>query len=150
MKKKKPSQKPLKSVHPVVLTADELKEMPFSAVHRRSKLNLAQEMVAKDIYKIMGKRLLGPYEEFELGFCYDTHPDRELVIWYRIAVCMILWRQLHTDFTPDQEKQVCTDLLSISSGAKGDKELTQLYLDSEQEVIKRLKELEETSQWRIV
>jgi hypothetical protein len=139
MKKKKPSRKPAKTVQPVTLTSDDLK-----------KLNLAQEMVAKEIYKSIGKRLLGSYEEFESTFCCDMHPDRELVIWYRIAVCISQWRQLHPEFAPEQEKQACADLLSISSGAKGDNDLTEMYLNSEKEVIKRLKQLEETSQWRIV
>ena len=146
MKKKKPSRKPAKSTKPVTLTAEDLKLLKLKAVHRRETLNPAQEMVIKEIHRIVGEHLIGQYEKFELGFCYETNPDRELAIWFKIAVSLILWRQVHQGYTLEQEKKVCGQLLVISTGVKGDKELTQMYLDSEDEVIRRVKVLEEASE----
>ena len=139
MKKKKPSRKPATSIKPVTLTAEELKMLKLKAVHRREILNPAQEMVAKEIHRIVGEHLIGQYEKFELGFCYEANPDRELAIWFKIAVSLILWRQVHQGYTLEQEKKVCGQLLIISTGVKGDKELTQMYLDvSRQEKWDRL------------
>lgn len=140
MKKKK--SKPAKHIK----TVDDLKKMKLRAVHRRETLSPAQELVAKEIHRIVGEHLVGPYEKFELGFCYDMHPERELAIWFRIAVCLILWRQSNAGYTLEDEKAICGRLLLISTGVRDDRDLTQMYLDSEDEVIRRVKALQEDSE----
>ncbi len=38
------------------------------------------------IWSIIGPYWDEPYEKFELGFCRDWHPDREISVWARISL----------------------------------------------------------------
>jgi hypothetical protein len=68
--------------------------------------------------------VIGPYigmtlEEFEVGFMRDTHPEREVDLWCRIAKA---WLAYHEDFLGneaqpiEEERKLLGALIAISTG----------------------------------
>ncbi len=69
------------------------------------------------IYRCIGPFIETPFEQFELNFLRDMHPDREIHIWSCIALAHQKFLKQKPDASEAQVKLAFTGLLLISMGA---------------------------------
>ena len=75
------------------------------------------EQVCRDLYPVVGHYITDTYEQWELGFLKDVHPDRELQVWQGIAKAFTKYRADH----PDCDARTVVDLLAgLAAGGTGD------------------------------
>ena len=67
------------------------------------------------LYRRVGHLMYSSFEQWELGFCRDTHPEREIMVWETIADAL----EAYLAEDPDASiKQTLGQLVSLSMGAK--------------------------------
>jgi hypothetical protein len=71
---------------------DELRRMKPSAP-RDLQLDQDHLEVIRWTYAVVGHYVHPTLEQWELGFMRDAHPDREVIIWYRIAFAFITYHK---------------------------------------------------------
>jgi hypothetical protein len=73
----------------------------------------------KAVYRLIGRYLSQPLEEFKAGFLQDAHAAYEVAIWCRIAT---VWYDYHESFlngellSNDEERSLIAALIAISTG----------------------------------
>jgi len=73
------------------------------------------------VYKIIGHYLGQTLEHFEAEFLRDMHPEKEILIWCRIAIAWQLYhhRHLQNRLVPTKdEKHLIAILCTLSSGVE--------------------------------
>jgi hypothetical protein len=69
------------------------------------------------IYACLGPFIETPFEQFELNFLRDMHPEREIKIWSCIALAHQKFLKQKPDASEAEVRQAFTGLLLISMGA---------------------------------
>jgi len=105
-----------------------VKDLKLGPIRRE---NLTGEMLAlaRFTFDRIGKHCQPTFEQWELMFLRDMHPERELILWTRMAYAFQQYSEMH----PDADSEgVQKDLLSLSFGVppktKRQRELETLYL----------------------
>jgi hypothetical protein len=62
---------------------------------RHAELSLELLAQLKEIYSDAAHFIWGTLEEFERGFMYDMHPEREAAAWQQITAALRLYRERH-------------------------------------------------------
>jgi hypothetical protein len=87
---------------------------------RRSQLPLDLEQRARAVYGRLGAEgtLIPTFEQFELDFCRDAHPEREIAIWETMAT--VLEKSLE-QFPRANRREAMTIILFLSVGKSAPK-----------------------------
>ncbi len=84
----------------------EFQEIPIDDIKpgpiRHSKLPPDLTDQARSLYDRAGHFMYPSFEQWELGFCRDTHPERELAVWEIIATTFETYLAEHP--ASDQER----------------------------------------------
>jgi hypothetical protein len=73
------------------------------------------------VYDVIGPYLGMTLEQFEIGFMWDMHPEREVALWSGIAKA---WLAYHEDFLgnetlpKEEERKLLGALVAISTGVE--------------------------------
>lgn len=73
------------------------------------------------VFDVIGPYLSTTLEEFEIGFMRDTHPEREVAVWFSITSAWIAYHDKYHggDLLPDEdEKKLIGALIAISTGVE--------------------------------
>lgn len=71
------------------------------------------------VYGVIGRYLGTSLEQFEIGFLWDMHPEREVAIWCSITSAWLAYHEKHlgSETLPDgEEKKLLGALIAISTG----------------------------------
>ncbi len=82
---------------------------------RHEKLSPQLEEMARYTYRAVGRLITPTYEQWELDFLRDTHPERELVLWMAIAGA---FQKAVEDRPEMDQKAILGDLVAVSTGAQ--------------------------------
>jgi hypothetical protein len=114
---------------PQEVPLDDIKQGPIR--HKKGFTPLLEE-IARAIYSKVGHFAYPTFEQWELGFMRDSHPEREILIWENIARTFDLYVAEHPEAANNE--QVVGSIVSISTGqvpeTENEKELRQLYQEA--------------------
>lgn len=84
------------------------------------------EEECREVWELVGKLIRPIYEQWELDFLCDEHPERELVVWRSIGEALKAYMADHLEADP---QQILGLLLTVAGGSKeaGTKELLPYY-----------------------
>ena len=106
-----------------MVDASELRQGPI----QYQQLDPVGLALARFTYKKIGRLFQPTFEQWELGFLRELHPNRELALWVRMAYGLERYLARHPD---EDERNVFKDLVSLSVGNAADtrrkRELTAL------------------------
>ena len=75
----------------------------------------------KAVFDVIGKYLGMTLEQFEIGFMRDTHPEREIPVWFSITKAWLAYYEdfLGNETLPNKEEgKLLGALIAISSGVE--------------------------------
>jgi len=85
----------------------------------------ALEQECREVFESVGKYIRSTYEQWELGFMYDEHPDQELALWRQIGDAHRRYMIDHPDADP---ARIAALLATIPSGStRSDTEAVRSY-----------------------
>ena len=87
----------------------------------RNELTAAQLGDIKDIWSVVGPCQDGTLEQFEIGFMRDRNPDREILIWRRIAETLVILQKSDESDQPlsaKEAKKLLGVIIAISTGMR--------------------------------
>jgi hypothetical protein len=93
-----------------------------------------QTETIRQIHEILSPYLNTSFEQFELNFLRDLHPEREILIWTLIAHAHQRFRAECPSATDEESKEAFKGLLLISMGASRPVEIPQAAWDKLQGV----------------
>lgn len=96
------------------VTLDNIKLGPI----RRESLADDQVEHLRLVYKSISPYVDYPFEQFELNFLREAHPEREIVIWSRIAAALLEFVEQQPQTTNEQRRAIFAFFLLISTGGK--------------------------------
>lgn len=93
---------------------------------RHESLPPELETLCRKTFESVGKFRRPTYEQWELDFLRDTHPESELAIWKEIGAALRAWGEKH----PGGDMKLASHLLAmISTGMVGRENLPAEYAD---------------------
>ena len=96
------------------LSAEEIQNLkPGPVRHGQLSPDLTER--ARSLYARVGHLMYPTFEQWELGFCRDTHPEREIAVWEVIASTFDAYLAEHPDV---DQKRIVGELGAISAGGK--------------------------------
>ena len=110
---------------------EDLKQGPIR--HEKGLSPLLEE-IARFIFSKVGHLVYPTFEQWELGFMRDMHPEREILVWENIARIYDLYVAQHPDAVNDE--QIVSTIAAISTGhvseneTETEKELRRLYREA--------------------
>ena len=109
---------------------EDIKQGPIR--HKKGLTPLLEE-IARAIFSKVGHFVYPTFEQWELGFMRDLHPEREILIWENIARTFDLYVAEHPEAANNE--QVVGTIVSISTGQvsetnENEKELRKLYQEA--------------------
>lgn len=104
--------------------------VPLDQMHlgsERGPLPLKHRYEIRKLYELLGHYLEPTLEAFERDFRRDLHPEREIAVWWKIAVAWMLFHDRHTQgqllaAAVEQQLVNCFAALSIGAALPGDTE----------------------------
>jgi hypothetical protein len=97
------------------MTTGEIRQGPI----RRTSFPPGMEAAIYDVYHRAGRYHVSSYEAFELGFCPDTNPEQEIVIWQLIAkAAEIYWAENPTADRQETVRTLCLLSMGASFGGR--------------------------------
>lgn len=102
----------------------------------REKLPKDLEKWARNIHASLGDNLAGPFEKFEMGFCRDLHPIKELFIWNVIA-STLKWL-MNSPLYNSRREEIFQYLLSFTLDPKSADTEEKKYFKSIMEKIQKM------------
>jgi hypothetical protein len=101
---------------------------------RHESLTDEQTETLRQIYEILSPYLNTPFEQFELNFLRDVHPEREILIWTLIANALQRFRTEYPSANEEETKAAFKGLLLISMGICRPAEIPQVAWDKLQDI----------------
>jgi hypothetical protein len=100
-----------------MMSAEELKKAKRGPIRHKHIDPLGLDMM-KWSYEVVGHYLYRTLEQWELGFMRDTHMDREVILWHRIACAFITYhRRMNLPLRgQEEEKQLLGSLIRLTCG----------------------------------
>jgi hypothetical protein len=89
----------------------------YSGPMRWEQLPPAVEARARELFYSCGKYLVPTFEQWEVGFCREESPEKELAAWKTIDAAFHRYFA-DRDLTPNLATEVVYQLMSISLGVK--------------------------------
>ena len=77
---------------------------------RHEALDPADQAIARFTFERLGHFQCPTFEQWELGFLRDAHPDRELMLWLRASIAFARYLETHTQANV---KKVHRDIVSL-------------------------------------
>ena len=96
------------------LSREEFKKLKPGPV-RHEELTPELTERARSLYERVGHLMYSSFEQWELGFCRDTHPEREIMVWEAIADALEAYLTENPDAIIDK---TLGQLVSLSMGAE--------------------------------
>ena len=109
-----------------------LKDIKQGPIRHKQGLTPLLEEFARVLFSKVGHFAYPTFEQWELGFMRDLHPEREILVWENIARTFDLHVAKHPDAANNEE--IVGTIVSIStgqvSGNENEKELRKLYIEA--------------------
>ena len=107
---------------------EDLKQGPIR--HEKGLTPLLEE-IARAIFSKVGHFVYPTFEQWELGFMRDMHPESEVTLWCSIAAAWLAYHEkyLNDKALPDEdERKLLGALIAISTGME---DMTKLKVPAE-------------------
>jgi hypothetical protein len=101
---------------------------------RHESLTDEQNETIRQIHEILSPYLNTSFEQFELSFLQDLHPERKILIWTLIAHAHQRFRAEFPSATDGDAKSALKVLLLISTGTSRPAEIPQAAWDKLQDI----------------